>query len=209
LLGVRPYRRGDAIRRVHWPQTARHGQLVVCELQANAVPRAQLVVDCNPDTHAGLGPDSSLEWSIRIAASFAEEWIAQGAEVEVVFGSQVVSALAGTVRSRQARVLDALARLEPDRQSSLQNVLEGTTCRGFEAGLRVVIACDLGLQNLTRRIGGSVVERFVALKGLAFARDERNGEQRSLPMRPWIYVDDAARVPQLIRSRWKEVALGR
>ena len=33
LLGVRPYRRGASLRRVHWPQSARHGHLIVCELE--------------------------------------------------------------------------------------------------------------------------------------------------------------------------------
>ena len=39
LLGVRPYRRGDSLRRVHWPQSARHGQMIVCESEARAMPR--------------------------------------------------------------------------------------------------------------------------------------------------------------------------
>ena len=34
FLGVRPYRRGDSLRRIHWPQSARHDQLIVCELQS-------------------------------------------------------------------------------------------------------------------------------------------------------------------------------
>ena len=38
LLGVRPYRRGHSLRRIHWPQTARHGQLVVCEVQTTPSP---------------------------------------------------------------------------------------------------------------------------------------------------------------------------
>jgi uncharacterized protein (DUF58 family) len=208
LTGVRPYRRGDAIRRIHWPQTARHGQLVVCELQANAVPCVQLVLDCHPDGHAGLGSDGSLEWSIRVAASFAEGWIGQGAEVEVVFGEQTVSALTGTVRARHTRVLDALARLEPDRRHSLQDVLGGPICRRFEMGLRIVIATDLALQSLTRRAGGAVAERFVVLNAAAFARDERLGELGPLSVRPWIWIDDAEQVPQRVRSRWKEVAIG-
>lgn len=59
LLGVRPYRRGDTLRRIHWPQTARHGQLVVCEVQASAVPCVQIVLDTFPGSHVGSGPDSS------------------------------------------------------------------------------------------------------------------------------------------------------
>ena len=48
LLGVRPYRRGDSLRRIHWPQTARHGQLVVCEVQSSAVSQVLVVLDTRP-----------------------------------------------------------------------------------------------------------------------------------------------------------------
>ena len=54
-LGVRPYRRGDPLRRVHWVLTARHGELIVRELQSNAVPRVQIVLDAHPAAHRRLG----------------------------------------------------------------------------------------------------------------------------------------------------------
>ena len=113
LLGVRPYRRGDSLRRIHWPQTARHGQLVVCEVQASAVKRIQLVVDTHPDSHAGAAPDGPREWAIRVAASFAESWIKQGAELEMVITGECVTASAGSARQRAAVMLDRLARFAP------------------------------------------------------------------------------------------------
>ena len=134
LLGVRPYRRGDSLRRVHWPQSARHGHLIVCELESPAMPKVQIVVDTHPDVHSGSGPEGSLEWAIRVAASFAEGWIGQGAEVEVVYGGRSVEAAAGPVAARRARVLDEMARLEPDDPLRLGDVLEGPACRRFDGG---------------------------------------------------------------------------
>ena len=54
VLGVRPYRRGDVLRRIHWPQSARHGQLVVCEVQASR-PSVQIVLDTHPESHWARG----------------------------------------------------------------------------------------------------------------------------------------------------------
>ena len=45
----------------------------------------------HPCSHAGLGPDGSCEWAIRVAASFAEGWIKQGAEVEMVIEGRAVT----------------------------------------------------------------------------------------------------------------------
>ncbi len=112
-LGVRPYRRGDPLRRVHWGLSARHGELIVREVQSNAVPRVQIVLDTHPAAHAGAGPEGSREWAIRVAASLAEGWIGQGAEVELVFDGASVPARGGSARARAAAVLDALARLAP------------------------------------------------------------------------------------------------
>jgi hypothetical protein len=36
MIGTRPFRPGDSLRRVHWRQTARHGRLIVTERQAPA-----------------------------------------------------------------------------------------------------------------------------------------------------------------------------
>ncbi len=81
-LGVRPYRRGDPLRRIHWGQTAKHRQLIVCEVQSHALPHVQILLDTDLAVHSG--PDGSLEWSIRIAASFADGWIRQGARVDLL-----------------------------------------------------------------------------------------------------------------------------
>ncbi len=204
LLGVRPYRRGDSIRRVHWPQTARHGQLVVCELQSTAVPLAQIVLDAHPDAHVGSEPDGSLEWAVRVAASFAEGWTAQGAEVEIVWGDRAAASGVGTARVRQSRLLDALARLELDGRHPVWDVLEGPHCRRFGQGIRVVITTDIGLGALARPTVHAIEERFVVLRSTAFASDElRDETRRPLPIRPWIEIDDVARIPHLLRTAGK------
>ncbi len=116
-MGVRPYRRGDPIRRVHWALSARHGELIVRELQSNATPRVRIVLDSRESVHTGSEPDSSLEWAIRVAASLAEGWIGQGAAVELVLEDCAIVPRGGSPGARSRAVLDALARLRPRRRS--------------------------------------------------------------------------------------------
>jgi uncharacterized protein (DUF58 family) len=105
--GVRAYRRGDPMRWIHWPQTARHGRFVVREFQAATTPRLRVVLDCDPSVHVGSGTDASFEWAVRIAASLAVGWLDQGAEIELIAGSRHVR-LAGGLAQRRA-LLDTLA----------------------------------------------------------------------------------------------------
>jgi uncharacterized protein (DUF58 family) len=208
VLGVRAYRRGDPLRRVHWPQTARQGELIVCELQANSVPWVQVVLDTHTSSHAGSGPQSSREWAIRIAASFLEEWIGQGAEVEAIFSGRVVTSRERSIKARRSRVLDALARIGSEDPHSLADLLDIPACREFGGGLRIIVTTDVGLRRFARRQRQLVRERFVVLRAASFAEGLQCDKVEPLPVRPWILVDDPARIPQHIRQAWKEVLSG-
>ncbi|MEO1992228.1 MAG: DUF58 domain-containing protein [Pirellulales bacterium] len=111
VLGVRPFRNGDSLRRVHWPQTARTGSLVVCERQAPATSAVRIVFERNPDLHETIAGESSLEWSIRIAASIAMAYHREQAVVECCIGKEIIRLSQGTVGQKQ--FLDRLATLEP------------------------------------------------------------------------------------------------
>jgi uncharacterized protein (DUF58 family) len=97
MLGARPYRRGDSPRRIHWGQSARHDRLIVCELQSDARPRVQLVLDADPHGLTAAA-DGSREWAVRVAASLAKGWLEAGAEVGAVWGEQVFPAASGPPR---------------------------------------------------------------------------------------------------------------
>jgi uncharacterized protein (DUF58 family) len=179
----------------------------VCELHANGVPSVQVVLDTHAPAHSGSGGDSSLEWAIRIAASFLESWIAQGADVEAVFDGQVISSRDRSIPARRERVLDALAQVEPGGILTLADLLELPACRDFAGGLRVVVTTDTGLSRLPRRRPSAARERFVVLRAASFTDEVEHGETEALAVRPWILVDDPRCVPQRIRQAWKEVLL--
>ncbi|WP_165068970.1 DUF58 domain-containing protein [Paludisphaera rhizosphaerae] len=205
LVGVRPYRRGDSIRRIHWPQSARHGTLIVCELESRATPEVQIVIDVHPDSHAGSGSAGSLEWAVRVAASFAEDWIGQGVEVELVFGDVTITSKGGSVDSRRRAALDALACLTADASQSLERVLAGPACVRRTSGLRLVVATD---RSPRRPHPGSprLEERFVLLAAGAFADAPAPVVAPSGP-RAWIWIDDPRDVPRQVRRGWKGGAL--
>ena len=111
VLGTRPFRNGDSLRRIHWPQTARTGTLVVCERQAPASSAVRIVFDSNPAVHEPIAGDSSLDWSLRIAASIATAYHREQASVECCFGHETLVLNQGT--AGLTRFLDQLAGFEP------------------------------------------------------------------------------------------------
>ena len=68
---VREYRQGDDLRRVHWPSSARTGDLMVRREEQPWQSRATLLVDNRLLVHRGQGIASSLEAAVSAAASIA------------------------------------------------------------------------------------------------------------------------------------------
>lgn len=208
VLGVRPYRRGDSPRRIHWGQSARHDRLIVCELQANARPVVQLVLDTDPASHVGRGPDSSREWAIRIAASLARGWLVAGVEVGGVWQRQVIPPAAGP---RQiSALLDSLARLPDAEGPPLQATLALPACRGFSSGLQIVVSTDLGASRTPRGSLQTDYRRWVILQTSGFLNADGSGSlpKPRLPFHPWLLVSRPEQVPGLLRGGWREARHG-
>jgi uncharacterized protein (DUF58 family) len=69
FFGIREYRAGDSIRKVHWPSSARRNQLVVKEMEMRVSAQVTLLLDLYEPAHAGRGAEHSLEYAVKIAAS--------------------------------------------------------------------------------------------------------------------------------------------
>src|SRR5207244_7518688 len=77
LFGIREYRRGDSLRRIHWRSSARRGELVVREYEPPGVRTLHIVVDPAPPT------DEVADQIARIAASEACDCVKDGGRVVI------------------------------------------------------------------------------------------------------------------------------
>lgn len=96
---TRQYQRGDPVRRVHWPATARHQELMVRQEEAVTHPEIVIVVDvatehfAEPSRSGTLSVDSgatglrstpSFEWVVRAAMSLCAQFIEAGYQVRLL-----------------------------------------------------------------------------------------------------------------------------
>jgi uncharacterized protein (DUF58 family) len=84
FFGVREYKPGDPIKRIHWFSTARKNSLIVKEFQQRAFFNATIIFDLNKDKNFGEGKNSVAEYTIRIAASIADYLIQRNMSLEVI-----------------------------------------------------------------------------------------------------------------------------
>jgi uncharacterized protein (DUF58 family) len=146
LFGVREYRPGDSLRRIHWRSSARHGELVVREYEPPGVQTLGIFCDPNP---AG---DGVADQVARIAASEAWDCIRTGGRV-MLWGPGLAPSAPGEARSFWA-ALEWLARYpthaptgddaDPPRVSEAVAVTRGVQMEIVEA------------LEMVRRRGGSV-----------------------------------------------------
>jgi uncharacterized protein (DUF58 family) len=112
LFGVREYRPGDSLRRIHWRSSARHGELVVREYEPPGVQTLGIFCDPHP-------VDVVADQVARIAASEAWDCIRNGGRV-MLWGPGLAPSASSEARSLWS-VLEWLARY-PTAADSGQDV---------------------------------------------------------------------------------------
>lgn len=138
FLGVREYRPGDGRRHIHWPLTARHGQPVVREFARPRSGGFEFLLDLHGDALLGTGKGSSLEHSIRLALSLADEALRAGARVGLhASGQREVHVPAGRGRAHGRHLLEATVSLRPDGRRALDELIEDRS-RSFDAGATII-----------------------------------------------------------------------
>ncbi|CAN5301838.1 DUF58 domain-containing protein [soil metagenome] len=91
-LMTREYRRGDALRRVHWRASAHHGELMVRQEEQRSHTEARVLLDTRRRNyrdadaqHDSNEPESSsFEWAVSFVASLALHLQREGFVVEVI-----------------------------------------------------------------------------------------------------------------------------
>jgi uncharacterized protein (DUF58 family) len=102
MFGVREYRPGDSLRRIHWRSSARHGELVVREYEPPGDQTLGIFCDPNP------GTADVADQVARLAASEAWDCIRNGGRV-MLWGPGLAPNAPGEARSFWA-ALEWLAR---------------------------------------------------------------------------------------------------
>jgi uncharacterized protein (DUF58 family) len=78
LHSVRDYQPGDSLRRVHWPSTARRGELMVKELEDSPRDEVAVLLDGDPSAVVGSPPDSTFDVAVRVAGSILLAQVRRG-----------------------------------------------------------------------------------------------------------------------------------
>ena len=160
LHSVREYEQGESLRRVHWPSTARRGQLMVKELEDS--PRDEIAVLLDADAKAVVG--ESFDVQVRAAGSILDAYVRRGRRGVLVLNSerrevQHVHSPAADWR----RALELLAAVEATGDTPVARLLaeeDGPAARALEL---VVVTSRLEPGLVDRLIQRALSRRKVSI----------------------------------------------
>ena len=122
--GVREYVEGEPLRAVHWPTSARRGELMVRELED--APRDSVAVVLDVDAEWGVGPRgaSSLDDAVRATAGLVRAHALRSRRVILVIGTPMpdVHRVRGLGNDWDG-ALEALAAVEPSCGTRLRELV--------------------------------------------------------------------------------------
>jgi uncharacterized protein (DUF58 family) len=155
LHSVRDYEQGESLRRVHWPSTAKRGQLMVKELEDAPRDETAVVLDGDAASVVGSAPDNTFEVQVQAAGSILKAHAVRGRRAALIVNC--ASRAYQRVHSFDGdwlRALEILAAVAPDGPTPVSAMLAdeaGPAARALE--LTVVTA------NLSPRLAERLVQR--------------------------------------------------
>src|SRR5207245_5901786 len=82
--GVRDYVTGDSFGRIHWPLSMRHARLMSKTFEQPLTTDLWILLDLDRNVHFGEGEESTVEYSVSLAASMAAQVHSRGRQVGLI-----------------------------------------------------------------------------------------------------------------------------
>lgn len=206
-LNVREYRDGDDLRRVHWPTTARRGELMVRPDQHPQDHNAVVVVDSRLDGQRGRDDSSSLEVLVRAAASVVLHAAELGQRVVLLGdGQDPAPGSHDSAHRDEADVdpvedaLDRLAVLRPTGPDTLDLAVEHLP--RYNPSMVVALLGEVGPEDV-EVLAGSARDAARA----ALVCESTTWEHLSAPRRAVLQDRHHAAVARLLDAGWRVAEL--
>ncbi|MBM3255048.1 MAG: DUF58 domain-containing protein [Candidatus Omnitrophica bacterium] len=125
FYGIREYKYGDPIKRIHWLSTARKNKLIVKQFQHQVFYRVIILFNLDKTKNFGQGKESVTEYTIKIAASVAKYFIERDVSLAVIAHAQEIVQIPFNKGSEHLEdIMRFLAVAQPESRVSLGEVFE-------------------------------------------------------------------------------------
>lgn len=150
FFGIREYQRGDAISRIHWPSSAKHNKLIVKQFERNSIQEVTIVLDLKKGNDIGVGRETTMEYSVKIAGSVARFLMNSGAFVQIMgYTKEAVVVPFGKGDSHLYKILEYLARVRSEGDYTLSETLDEASFVTPYSSTLITIMLDTDMEALS------------------------------------------------------------
>ena len=179
-MSVRPYAPGDAMNRIHWKTTARHGEIQVKEFDLEQTADAWIILDLQRGIQTGRGDESTVEVAIRAAASIADRALQENRAVGMTVNVGRPAFLPPDRGGRQhLKIMQLLAAVEADASTPLVETLIATVGRLRRGMTAVIITASLDPAWVQAARGPAHARRGLRGRDRGCARLREAGRRRA------------------------------
>jgi len=158
FYGSKEYQHGDPLRHIHWRNTARLGHFMLKEFEQASQGSVTVAFETRRDF--GTGRETTLEYSIKIAASLAKLCADSGHSIDIIAGATPLA------NAGWPEAMDYLAHLEVAGKATLAELMTAPAPGQVVVVIVPTTETELipALSQLADRVRGLVV---VLLEGFA------------------------------------------
>jgi uncharacterized protein (DUF58 family) len=162
FIGLREYRPGDPLQRVHWKATARAGTPIVKEYQDEFFERHALILD----TSGPRGEDAAFEEAVAVAASFVYAIDTRECLLDLLFvGGELRTYTAGRGQLHMEHMLEVLAGVRPSAPAEFSQLARTVLAqrRALSSCIAVLLAWDDARRAFVQALAAGGLELRVLL----------------------------------------------
>ena len=131
---LREYHQGDDLRKVHWPSSAKHDQLMIKQLEMPWQSRAFILLDPRVEPHDSA---ESFEQAVRGAASTLKHLFASG-YTPTIWSGTGNGTVVGSPNAYQV-AMEELATVRPSNGQNLRHLISRLRRSGMAGGVLVMV----------------------------------------------------------------------
>ena len=169
FIGLREYRPGDPLQRIHWKSFARAGKPIVREYQDEFLERHALVLD----TFGSAADEIAFEEAISVAASFACTIHTQECMLDLMFvGAEPYCYTAGRGQLQTANLMEILAGVRICADKPFRVLSDAVLAQRamFASAICILLAWDAAREEFVRQLRQSGIPiRVLVMTGNGIA----------------------------------------
>jgi len=157
FIGLREYRPGDPLQRVHWKSTARARAPIVKEYQDEFFERHALILD----TSSARGEDDAFEEAVAVAASFVYAIDTRECLLDLLFvGGEVRTYTAGRGQLHMEHMLEVLAGVRASAAGEFERLSRAVLAqrRALSSCITVLLGWDAPRRDFVQALAASGLE---------------------------------------------------